>query len=444
MRAGADVIYQAPFAYSGWRGVADFLERIEEPSALGGWSYEAVDTKLARTEALPHHALQLVFYATGIERIQGGRPTYVYVELGSGSRERIRLREIDSYAFYARTGMSRAVELRRPTEPIPCEHCRFCRFEPACTPGLGGRRPPHAGGRPAPRPHSAARELRRDDADAARGAAARVRGRGHPARRARGGGPAGAPAARGGPRPHAALRAAAARVEGRGFALLPEPSAGDVMFDFEGDPFWTPARGLMFLVGLLLRDGDGWTYEAFWAHDRDGERRAFERLVDLLTARLAQHPDMHVYHYSAAETSEVKRLMAEHATREAEVDDLLRRRVFVDLLTVTQQALRAGVRSYSLKQTELLAGLRARGARWARATTPCSTTSAGARARPGASSTPSRPTTRRTAWRRSRCATGCSRGARRGIARTGADRPRRWRRRRRSRAGRARARARRR
>ena len=25
--------------------------------------------------------------------------------------------------------------------------------------------------------------------------------------------------------------------EGRGFALLPEPSAGDVMFDFEGDPF---------------------------------------------------------------------------------------------------------------------------------------------------------------------------------------------------------------
>ncbi len=65
---------------------------------------------------------------------------------------------------------------------------------------------------------------------------------------------------------------------------------------------------------------------------------------------------MHVYHYSAAEPSVVKQLMAEHATREAEVDDLLRRNVFVDLLTVTKQALRAGVRSYSLKQTERLAG----------------------------------------------------------------------------------------
>ena len=65
---------------------------------------------------------------------------------------------------------------------------------------------------------------------------------------------------------------------------------------------------------------------------------------------------MHVYHYSSAEPTVVKQLMAQHATREAEVDDLLRRGVFVDLLTVTRQALRAGVRSYSLKQTERLAG----------------------------------------------------------------------------------------
>ncbi len=75
------------------------------------------------------------------------------------------------------------------------------------------------------------------------------------------------------------------------------------MFDFEGDPFWTPAQGLMFLTGLLFREGDGWRYEPIWAHDRDGEKVAFERLIDLLTARLAEFPDMHVYHYSAAEPS---------------------------------------------------------------------------------------------------------------------------------------------
>ncbi len=40
MRAGAEVIYQATFARDGWRGRADFLVRVDEPSDLGAWSYE--------------------------------------------------------------------------------------------------------------------------------------------------------------------------------------------------------------------------------------------------------------------------------------------------------------------------------------------------------------------------------------------------------------------
>ena len=132
MHAGVDVIYQAPFAFEGWRGIADFLERIDEPSALGPYSYEAVDTKLARSEMLPHHALQLCFYAAGIARVQGQWPTWVHVELGSGERESIRLHEIDSYANHAKAGMLRAVAEHEPTEPVPCEHCDFCPFRSTC------------------------------------------------------------------------------------------------------------------------------------------------------------------------------------------------------------------------------------------------------------------------------------------------------------------------
>src|SRR5947207_14078708 len=91
----------------------------------------------------------------------------------------------------------------------------------------------------------------------------------------------------------------------RGFALLPAPSPGDVIFDIEGDPFWEPARGLHFLFGLLTReanmrepDGDVWRYQTIWAHDRAGERQALEQLVDFFRDRLEQHPDMHVYHYA--------------------------------------------------------------------------------------------------------------------------------------------------
>ena len=62
MRAGAKYIYQAVFLIDGWHGIADFLERIDRPSALGDWSYQVLDTKLAR-HPRPEHALQLCFYS---------------------------------------------------------------------------------------------------------------------------------------------------------------------------------------------------------------------------------------------------------------------------------------------------------------------------------------------------------------------------------------------
>ena len=45
---GAGYVYQAVFFSSGWRGIADFLERVDRPSALGDFSYQVLDTKLAR------------------------------------------------------------------------------------------------------------------------------------------------------------------------------------------------------------------------------------------------------------------------------------------------------------------------------------------------------------------------------------------------------------
>ena len=44
MRNGADIVYQATFSRDGWRGPADYLVRVDEPSELGPWSYEPLDT----------------------------------------------------------------------------------------------------------------------------------------------------------------------------------------------------------------------------------------------------------------------------------------------------------------------------------------------------------------------------------------------------------------
>src|SRR6476620_3891283 len=43
MREGAEVIYQGVFVDTPWRGIADFLIRVDRPSRLGDWSYEAAD-----------------------------------------------------------------------------------------------------------------------------------------------------------------------------------------------------------------------------------------------------------------------------------------------------------------------------------------------------------------------------------------------------------------
>ena len=52
----------------------------------------------------------------------------------------------------------------------------------------------------------------------------------------------------------------------------------------------------------------------------------------------------------------LKKLVARHSTREAELDELLRREVFVDLYGIVRQGIRAGTEGYGLKALEPVFG----------------------------------------------------------------------------------------
>ena len=95
-------------------------------------------------------------------------------------------------------------------------------------------------------------------------------------------------------------------------------------------------------------------YQDWWAHDERGERVAFERFMDWLAERRRRWPDLHVYHYAPYEVTALKRLMGKYATREKEMDDLLRTGAFVDLYRVVHQGFVIGTPSYSLKDVEHL------------------------------------------------------------------------------------------
>ena len=143
---------------------------------------------------------------------------------------------------------------------------------------------------------------------------------------------------------------------GFGLSLLPEPSPGDIFFDLEGDAF-VGEGGLEYLFGYAFAGADGTLVcTAEWSFSKTDEKAAFERFVDFVMARLKQFPDLHIYHFAPYEPGALKRLMGRYATRQEEIDWLLRGKRLIDLYSVVRNGLRASLESYSIKKLEALYG----------------------------------------------------------------------------------------
>src|SRR5262249_53291416 len=109
-----------------------------------------------------------------------------------------------------------------------------------------------------------------------------------------------------------------------------------------------------YLFGLVTLAADGTpAYHSFWATNDEEEKAAFESAMDMILAARAADPAMHIYHYAPYEQTAFKRLMGRYATRQDEMDSLLRGGSFVDLHTVVKQSLRASVEGYSIKNLEV-------------------------------------------------------------------------------------------
>jgi uncharacterized protein len=355
MRRGDDVIYQATVFDGRWVGHPDFLLRVQGESDLGEHHYEVADTKLAHS-AKASALIQICSYVEQIERIQGVRPARVYVVTGGAEIEEHEFRTAEMMAYYrhAKTRFEQelAKELdHKGTYPDPVEHCAVCKwFYVQCR-----------------------QAWRDDDALPLVAGITRVQRKGLAAIgiTTRGGLAVATVEQRyGRVREQARLQVQTgtsevpayelllperdtdgALVADRGLSALPPPSAHDLFFDIEGDPFafW---EGLEYLFGIW----DGAEYRGFWAFDRAQEKQRFEQLMDLFHGHWKQHPDMHIYHYGAYEPSRLKHLAGRHATRQDELDDLLRGRVFVDLLRVVRQGVLVGAERYSIKNLEPLYG----------------------------------------------------------------------------------------
>ena len=353
MQDGIDIIYQATFLNDKFLGIADFLRKVSHPSALGDYSYEVIDTKLAKTTRAKF-IVQLAFYSDLLATAQGVEPQQMHIVLGNRVEDSFRYLD---YAKYYKQLQSRflqyvAVPLNNiNTYPLPCKKCKQCKWSDLCD----------------------TKRVNDDHlcqvANISNIQITKLQAAGITTMQSLGNSPKNLSV----PKidsamlqklQHQASLQLKARNTGeryvdvlpyesgtlRGFARLPKPDVGDLFFDMEGDPL--ADGGLEYLFGLYLFENDKPEFKTFWAHSRIEEKQAFEKFIDFVMQRLAKYPGAHIYHYASYEETALKKLMTLHGTRESEVDTILRSKKLVDLYKVVKEGIRISEPRYSIKNVE--------------------------------------------------------------------------------------------
>ena len=349
MERGAVLIYQGALSKEGWLGYPDFLLRTSSTQA----DFQPEDAKLAR-KAKGEYLLQLGIYAELLESLFGIPVQAGTIHVASGNPESFDLRRTRYILKRLMRGFERFVaDQARATEARPCAACEQCDYKARCENEWRTADSPFfvAGLSGAQVAKLAAAGVHTLSQLAALQSTAKVDGMGTET---------------------VAKLSAQARLQldarksgkhafellppmrGRGFGMLPAPNDGDIFFDMEGDPL--TGEGLEYLFGVFGRlDGaKEQTFRPIWAHSPAEEKIAFETTIRLFIEQISRYPSAHIYHYAAYEPSALKRLAMRYATMEAELDQLLRERRFVDLYRVVVQSLRASTETYSLKDLEAL------------------------------------------------------------------------------------------
>lgn len=350
IKTGYEIIYQGVLSCGEFEGRSDFLVRNDN-----GHLYEVWDTKLAR-KSKPYFLLQLCCYAEMLAEIQGTIPQQIAVVLGDKSIKRF---DTSEYFDYFRCLKNNFLKFHREFDPK-------MQPSPEYVPAMS---------RWASYAESLLKE--RDDllqianirkvtkrkleksgittmTQLSQCSYARVSGVSDNTYQALKQQARLQVQSQGLDRPlFELIDCSAEHASHKGLFALPPKSEKDVFFDMEGYPHFE--GGLEYLFGAVVENGsNGAQFHDWWATCRATEKIAFENFVDWIFDRWKSDSTMHVYHYAAYEVSALRRLMGRHATREFEVDTLLRNEVFVDLYQIVKQALRVGEPSYSIKYIEHL------------------------------------------------------------------------------------------
>jgi uncharacterized protein len=353
MAEGVDVIVQARVEAESWMGKADILLKVAGKSKFGDWSYEVQDTKLAQNTKAGT-ILQLCLYTDLLTGLLGAQPEKFHVIRPVAEFEPESYRFDDFKAYYNFTKRSFEKTISDPpkeTYPEPAEHCGVCRWWKVCDTQrhdddylslVAGIR----SGQIEELKTQGVRKLEifanlESITEPGRGNIESYLKRQQQAK-----------VQLEGRTKNEMIHQLIPQVEdGLGLNRLPEPDAGDVYFDIEGDAYY-PEGSLEYMLGYAYRENGNLVYKNFWATNRSEEKRAFASFMEFLKERRLKFPEFNIYHFAPYESIVTKRLASVHGIYEQDVDELLRGERFIDLHAAFKESLIASVERYSLKDLE--------------------------------------------------------------------------------------------
>jgi uncharacterized protein len=353
MRDGADVIYQARLRYKEFAGYADFLVKVEGESSLGEYHYEVWDSKLAR-QIKTSYTIQLCAYQEMLAQHQGCRSKYSRLILGNGETTSL---ETESYYSYYQLLKTRFLDFHRnfrvDQRPHPFNSDEYGDWSAYANEIFKNEN--HLNGIAGITKSQIKKlnqhhimnmdDLALHDGESVPGLKNEVLER--------------------------LKKQATIQIKSRnldrplyeviknpeqirlGLKALPPKSLEDVFFDIEGYPL--DENGLEYLWGAsYYLNNAKRAFKAFWGHDLNQEKLAFENFIDWVYEKYKRDQTMHIYHYASYEITACKKLMQRWGTREFEVDELLRNGVFIDLYTLVKNSIFLGEPRYSIKNVEHL------------------------------------------------------------------------------------------
>ena len=354
LKEGYEIIYGGWLSHGNWSGELDFLEINKNiKSNLGDYSYEIIDTKNS-SKVRGDHLYQLGVYVDLLKEAQGILPEKFYILLKDNSKQPIKVNEIyDTFLFHKKSYEDFLNKGIKKTTPEKCSFCNFCEWSDQCNYEWIEKRDVNQVLENNKKNCQAFKKsgiktyddiARLDPKKNIEGIREEVKIK----------------------RINQAKLQIEAEKQGipifkpikenfllnKGFNLLSKPDEHDLFFDIEGVQDYVFPNRLEYLFGIYFEENGKKIYKAFWAHDKDEEKKTIIDFFKFTNDHFKKYPNSKIYHYAPYEINVLERLTSIHKVNSVDYDHYLNLGKFVDLYKIVKQAVHVSQKSYSIKDIE--------------------------------------------------------------------------------------------